>query len=109
MYRSYQVKTQSFNFFCSSLKTLILFSNSVSLLFHLMQQIRRSSVDKSGSKTNHCNLQQNVFMSRDESMVSVVCPKPRRVGILANNVVCTFRLHSRYTIIKSLLFLLSLS
>ncbi|KAL1211401.1 hypothetical protein V5N11_023419 [Cardamine amara subsp. amara] len=39
---------------------------------------------------NHCNLQQNVFMSRDDS---VVCPKPRRVGILANNVIRPHRLH----------------
>ncbi|KAG7580385.1 hypothetical protein ISN44_As08g001900 [Arabidopsis suecica] len=48
---------------------------------------------------NHCSLQQNAFMSRDESrgfvpiychpMDSVVCPKPRR----ANNVIRPLRLH----------------
>uniref|UniRef100_A0A1J3JZ05 Uncharacterized protein n=1 Tax=Noccaea caerulescens TaxID=107243 RepID=A0A1J3JZ05_NOCCA len=43
---------------------------------------------------NHCKLQENAFMSRDESRGSVVCPKPRRVGLLANNVVRSFRLHS---------------
>ncbi|XP_010498751.1 PREDICTED: uncharacterized protein LOC104776363 [Camelina sativa] len=64
-------------------------------------QIRRSSVDKSGSRMNHCNLQQNAFiMTRDESrhfvssifcdpMDSLVCPKPRR----PNNVVRPLRLH----------------
>nr|BAE99381.1 hypothetical protein [Arabidopsis thaliana] len=48
---------------------------------------------------NHCSLQQNAFLSREESrgfvpiyshpVDSVVCPKPRR----ANNVIRPFRLH----------------
>lgn len=67
-------------------------------------RVRRSSVDKSGSKKmNHCNLQQNAFMSpHDESrgfvvpVSSVVCPKPRRVSILSNNVIHPCRSHSRY-------------
>ncbi|CAE6103980.1 unnamed protein product [Arabidopsis arenosa] len=47
---------------------------------------------------NHCNLQQNAFMSREEMMGFdrkdlVVCPKPRRVGLLANNVIRPLRLH----------------
>ncbi|CAH2055286.1 unnamed protein product, partial [Thlaspi arvense] len=57
--------------------------------------------EKSGSKMNHCNLQQNAFMSRDESrgydlscVTSLVCPKPRRVCILPDNVFRPFRLHS---------------
>ena len=52
---------------------------------------------------NHCNLQQNAFMSsHDESrgfvvpVSSVVCPKPRRVSILSNNVIHPLRSHSRY-------------
>ncbi|KAL9810503.1 hypothetical protein AtNW77_Chr5g0100031 [Arabidopsis thaliana] len=49
-------------------------------------------------KMNHCNLQQNAFMSREEMMGFdrkdlVVCPKPRRVGLLANNVIRPLRLH----------------
>ncbi|KAF3600831.1 hypothetical protein F2Q69_00039294 [Brassica cretica] len=67
------------------------------------QRVRRSSVDKSGSKKmNHCNLQQNAFMSpHDESRGSIVpvssvfCPKPRRViSILSNNVIHPCRSHS---------------
>ncbi|XP_010558558.1 PREDICTED: uncharacterized protein LOC104827157 [Tarenaya hassleriana] len=51
---------------------------------------------------NHCNLQQNAFVSRDEMRGFVpicdpkdlvVCPKPRRVGILANNGMRPLRLH----------------
>ncbi|CAH2072632.1 unnamed protein product [Thlaspi arvense] len=47
---------------------------------------------------NHCNLQQNAFMSREEMMGFdrkdlVVCPKPRRVGLLANSVIRPLRLH----------------
>ncbi|XP_015869877.1 uncharacterized protein LOC107407161 isoform X2 [Ziziphus jujuba] len=52
---------------------------------------------------NHCNLQQNVFvaceeMTRGPALVSdpkdpVVCPKPRRVGILSNNMLKPLRLH----------------
>ncbi|KAL0745005.1 hypothetical protein Bca101_100847 [Brassica carinata] len=65
-------------------------------------RVRRSSVDKSGSKKmNHCNLQQNAFMSpHDESRGSIVpvssvfCPKPRRVSILSNNVIHPCRSHS---------------
>ncbi|KAJ0244610.1 Uncharacterized protein HA466_0192170 [Hirschfeldia incana] len=49
-------------------------------------------------KMNHCNLQQNAFMSRDDEsrgfVVPVVCPKPRRVSILSNNVIHPFRSHS---------------
>ncbi|KAG2245550.1 hypothetical protein Bca4012_069364 [Brassica carinata] len=46
---------------------------------------------------NHCNLQQNAFMSPGESrgfvvpVDSLVCPKPRRVSILSNH---PFRSHS---------------
>ncbi|XP_013584690.1 PREDICTED: uncharacterized protein LOC106293556 [Brassica oleracea var. oleracea] len=68
-----------------------------------MKQVRRSSGDKSGSKMNHCNLKQNAFMSPEESIGfvvpvscnsvdTVVCPKPRRVGILLNNVIRPYRL-----------------
>ncbi|KAL0709578.1 hypothetical protein Bca4012_016556 [Brassica carinata] len=47
---------------------------------------------------NHCNFQQNAFMSREEMMGFdrkdlVVCPKPRRVGLLANNLIRPLRLH----------------
>ncbi|KAF2580785.1 hypothetical protein F2Q68_00000544 [Brassica cretica] len=48
---------------------------------------------------NHCNFQQNAaFMSREETMGFdrndlVVCPKPRRVGLLANNLILPFKLH----------------
>ncbi|CAN8300101.1 unnamed protein product [Cochlearia groenlandica] len=48
---------------------------------------------------NHYNLQQNAFMSREEMIgfdrkdVVVVCPKPRRVGLLSNNVIRPLRLH----------------
>ncbi|CAG7878550.1 hypothetical protein BRARA_E03570 [Brassica rapa] len=46
---------------------------------------------------NHCNLKQNAFESRGGGVVpvsssSVVCPKPRRVGILSSNVLRPFRL-----------------
>ncbi|KAG2295359.1 hypothetical protein Bca52824_042028 [Brassica carinata] len=46
---------------------------------------------------NHCNLlQQNAFESRGFAVPSVssslVCPKPRRVGILSINVISPFRL-----------------
>ncbi|CAH8315131.1 unnamed protein product [Eruca vesicaria subsp. sativa] len=49
---------------------------------------------------NHCNLQQNAFMSSGESRQfvvpesSVVCPKPRRVSILSSNVVHQLKSHS---------------
>ncbi|XP_010549926.1 PREDICTED: uncharacterized protein LOC104820949 [Tarenaya hassleriana] len=52
---------------------------------------------------NRCSLQQNAFVSRDEMRGGfvpisdpkdpVVCPMPRRVGILANNVIRPLRLH----------------
>ncbi|KAJ0261027.1 hypothetical protein HA466_0042270 [Hirschfeldia incana] len=48
---------------------------------------------------NHCNFQQNAFMSREEMMGFdrkdlVVCPKPRRVGcLLADNLIRPLRLH----------------
>lgn len=75
-------------------------------------RVRRSSVDKSGSKKmNHCNLQQNAFMSpHDESRGSIVpvssvfCPKPRRVSILSNNVIHPCRSHSRYLKLISFVF-----
>ncbi|KAF3587844.1 hypothetical protein F2Q69_00032547 [Brassica cretica] len=50
---------------------------------------------------SHCNLKQNAFESRGGvvpvscdpvSSSSVVCPKPRRVGILSSNVLRPFRL-----------------
>lgn len=59
---------------------------------------------------NHCSLQQNAFMSRDESrgfvpiycypMDYVVCPKPRR----ANNVIRPLRLHFRYKVSSFIIF-----
>lgn len=58
------------------------------------------------SKMNHFNLQQNAFAVGSEEMrgsVSIsdlkgpiVCPKPRRVGVLANNPVRPLRWHKRY-------------
>ncbi|XP_021296495.1 uncharacterized protein LOC110425794 [Herrania umbratica] len=54
---------------------------------------------------NHCNLQQNATVSAYEEMRglisisdhqkggSVVCPKPRRIGVLANNPIRPLRLH----------------
>ncbi|XP_007033265.2 PREDICTED: uncharacterized protein LOC18602053 [Theobroma cacao] len=54
---------------------------------------------------NHCNLQQNAAVSAYEEMLglisisdhqkggSVVCPKPRRIGVLANNPIGPLRLH----------------
>ncbi|XVF31607.1 hypothetical protein REPUB_Repub17cG0005800 [Reevesia pubescens] len=54
---------------------------------------------------NHCNLQQNAAISAYEEMIGlisisdhqkggpVVCPKPRRVGVLANNPIWPLRLH----------------
>ncbi|KAJ4898590.1 Uncharacterized protein Rs2_25384 [Raphanus sativus] len=46
---------------------------------------------------NHCNLiQQNAFESRGFAVPpvssSLVCPKPRRVGVLSSNVIRPFRL-----------------
>lgn len=48
--------------------------------------------------------QYNAFVSREEEMMGldrsndlVVCPKPRRVGVLANNLTRPLRLHMRYT------------
>ncbi|CAH8385753.1 unnamed protein product [Eruca vesicaria subsp. sativa] len=44
---------------------------------------------------NHCNFQLNAFEdSRGfaDAVSSVVCPKPRRVGILSSNVIPQFRL-----------------
>jgi|APAra0007618328_1042625.scaffolds.fasta_scaffold06115_1 hypothetical protein len=59
---------------------------------------------------NHCSLQQNAFLSREESrgfvpiyshpVDSVVCPKPRR----ANNVIRPFRLHFRYKVSSFIIF-----
>lgn len=52
---------------------------------------------------NQYNAQQNAFVSREEMMGLdrsndlVVCPKPRRVGVLANNLTRPLRLHMRYT------------
>ncbi|XP_059452600.1 uncharacterized protein LOC132183215 [Corylus avellana] len=52
---------------------------------------------------NHCNFQQNAFVAGGEEMRStvsisdlkgpVVCPKPRRVGVLANTQVRPLRWH----------------
>lgn len=62
---------------------------------------------------NHCNFQQKAaFMSREETMGFdrndlVVCPKPRRVGLLANNLILPFKLHMRYK--SFLLYLLRLA
>ncbi|XVF20810.1 hypothetical protein REPUB_Repub12eG0034700 [Reevesia pubescens] len=54
---------------------------------------------------NHCNLQQNAAVSAYEEMRGlmstydhqmagpVVCPKPRRIGVLANNPMKPLRLH----------------
>ncbi|XWS75468.1 hypothetical protein CRYUN_Cryun01aG0091100 [Craigia yunnanensis] len=54
---------------------------------------------------NHCNLQQNAAVSAYEEirgLISipdnqkggpVVCPKPRRIGVLANNPIRPLRLH----------------
>ena len=51
-------------------------------------------------------------MSREETMGFdrndlVVCPKPRRVGLLANNLILPFKLHMRYK--SFLLYLLRLA
>ncbi|KAG7017917.1 hypothetical protein SDJN02_19783, partial [Cucurbita argyrosperma subsp. argyrosperma] len=55
---------------------------------------RRSSVDLPVSKMNHYIVKQNTFISREETKgfasISdlkdpIVCPKPRRLAILANN------------------------
>ncbi|XWS30708.1 hypothetical protein CRYUN_Cryun23aG0011000 [Craigia yunnanensis] len=53
---------------------------------------------------NHCNLQQNAAVSAYEEMRGlisisdqkggpVVCPKPRRIGVLSNNPIRPLRLH----------------
>ena len=70
------------------------------ILLQLLQHIlnrdlcRRSSVDLPVSKMNHFIVQQNTFLSCEETRgfasISdlkdpVVCPKPRRLAILANN------------------------
>ncbi|KAH0895828.1 hypothetical protein HID58_045396 [Brassica napus] len=39
-----------------------------------------------------CNIQQNAFMSREDL---VVFPKPRRVGLLSNNIIRPLRFHMR--------------
>ncbi|KAG2238799.1 hypothetical protein Bca4012_024109 [Brassica carinata] len=39
---------------------------------------------------NHCKLEQNAFMSREDL---VVCPKPRRVCLLSNNFIHPLRFH----------------
>lgn len=66
---------------------------------------RRSSVEQNCIKMNHCNPQQNAFVvceeMRDSAFVSdpkdpVVFPKPRRVGILSNNMMRPLRLQTRY-------------
>ncbi|CAF2136178.1 unnamed protein product, partial [Brassica napus] len=41
-----------------------------------------------------CNIQQNAFMSREDL---VVCPKPRRVGLLSNNIIRPLRFHMSQT------------
>jgi hypothetical protein len=67
---------------------------------------------------NHCNLQQSAFavVGSEEMRGSVsisdlkgpmVCPKPRRVGVLANNSLRPLRWHMRYKqkfVIHSLAF-----
>lgn len=67
---------------------------------------RRSSVDlKEFLKMNHCNLQQNAVVACEElrGLLSVsdlkgplICPKPRRVGMLANNPNKSLRCYVRY-------------
>uniref|UniRef100_M4E449 Uncharacterized protein n=1 Tax=Brassica campestris TaxID=3711 RepID=M4E449_BRACM len=44
---------------------------------------------------NHCNIQQNAFFMSREDLV--VCPKPRRVGLLSNNIIRPLRFHMSQT------------
>ncbi|CAN7037846.1 unnamed protein product, partial [Brassica rapa subsp. trilocularis] len=53
-----------------------------------------------------CNIQQNAFMSREDL---VVFPKPRRVGLLSNNIIRPLRFHMRYTQKASSFFFSSFS
>ncbi|KAK8569146.1 hypothetical protein V6N13_107004 [Hibiscus sabdariffa] len=47
---------------------------------------------------DHCNLLQNAAVSPydHQRCIPVVCPKPRRIGVLANNPNRTLRLHLSY-------------
>ncbi|XP_022772069.1 uncharacterized protein LOC111314706 [Durio zibethinus] len=59
---------------------------------------------------NHCNLQQNAAASAYEELRGlisisdhqkggpVVCPKPRRIGVLANNPIKPLRLHMSHQV-----------
>ena len=68
------------------------------------------------SKMNHCNLKQNAFsvvgseemrgsVSISDLKGPVVCPKPRRVGVLANNSLRPLRWHMRYNNFWSVLWI----
>ncbi|KAL4360868.1 hypothetical protein GQ457_04G023390 [Hibiscus cannabinus] len=49
-------------------------------------------------KMDHCNLLQNAAVSPydHQRCIPVVCPKPRRIGVVANNHNRTLRLHLSY-------------